>query len=190
MKGYLALESLLTQLAHRAGVPTGLERSHTLRTFRRSPELSTIDFSSISLRESWQLLEQFDPEYETRMLAGVLVIRPKRAWVHVDHPLHRRVSQFEVVKVSLPELTTRVGALLSGSTRPYSPHPAARMPIDDWSLQLERPSVLEILNAAARAPGRASWEYADREEVAADCYLYLKTPNGDTYRVGCSSRPR
>jgi hypothetical protein len=188
--GYLASESTLTSMAHRAGVPTGLERSHTQRTFRRSPEVSATDFSSISLRESWQILQRFDPEYETRILSGVLVIRPKSAWTHADHPLHRRVSRFEVVKVSLPELTWRIGTLLSGSTQPYRVHPAAKIPLNDWTLHLERTSVLEILNAAARAPGRVSWVYADRKEVAADCTLYLHTPAGESSRVGCFPRPQ
>jgi len=188
--GYLALESSLTGLAHRAGVPTGLERSHAQRTFRRSPEVFATDFSSISLRESWQILQKFDPEYEARMLSGVFVIRPKSAWTYADHPLHRRVSLFEVVKVSLPELTWRIGAMLSGSTLPYRVHPAAKIPLIDWTLHLERPSVLEILNAAAREPGRMSWEYDDRDDVAADCTLYLHTPAGENYRVGCFPRPR
>jgi hypothetical protein len=117
--GYLALESTLRQMAHRAGVPTGLEQSHTRRMFRGSPELFAADFSAISLRESWQILQRFDPEYDARMLSGILVIRPKSEWTRADHPLHRRVSRFEVVKVSLPELTWRIGALLSGSTQPY-----------------------------------------------------------------------
>lgn len=181
--GYLDLEGTMLELAHRAGIPTGLETSYKEREFRRSRELFETDFSTISLRETWQILQRFDPEYDARMFDGVLVIRPTEAWARADHPLHRRVARFEATKVNLPELTTRIATLLGAADRPYSPAPFARMPLHDWTLHLDAPSVLEILNAAAREPGHLSWEY-NAQGRDGPFSLYLITVTEENYRVG------
>jgi hypothetical protein len=181
--GYLELETALVRLAQRAGVPTGLERSYRRRDFRPSPELFDTDFSAISLRDASQILQRFDPEYDARMLNEVLVIRPVEEWARRDHPLHRRIPQFEVHAATLPDLTKRVAALLGADNEPYVPSPGARLPIGRWTFQRSGASVLEILNSAATQSDGLSWLY-DHEPGPGPFSLFLETTTTENYRVG------
>jgi hypothetical protein len=117
------------------------------------------------------------------MLDEVLVIRPLAEWARRDHPLHRRIPQFEARDVTLPDLTTRVAALLGADNLPYAASPGARLPVGRWAFQREGASVLEILNsAAAQSENRLSWQYDDQQGPG-PFSLYLQTPTNENYRV-------
>jgi hypothetical protein len=168
----LAVSSVhdLAALAEAIGGPAGLELlPPEVRESFFAP--NRLPITGLPLRDALLVLASRDPGYEARELDGVLVLRPPASWSDGAHPLLRPVRNVRLQNVTVGQAIQTITSLL-GRKEPIGPMLDTRR----FSVVLTRGSILDLLNAVARAHGALSWmweEQSARERTETGCRYAL-----------------
>jgi hypothetical protein len=146
----------VSRLAAAVGVPMGVQML--------SPDLPPVVYpgfegyamTGMPLRTALEMLASLDARYEWREMDGVIVFRPVTAWNDTNDALFRLVPNVQLHDVpsskAISVLVSLLGAPGSGNT-----FPDTRV----VSVDVPQGSVLELLNAIARAHRELSWEWTE-----------------------------
>ena len=120
---------------------------------RRSIRLQGLDRDA-----AFEALLEADPRFELRDDAGVLTLRPAVAWSDTRHFLQRSMPSFmlheRTLAEGLAEVMTALGPWRFGAGLLSSPTPQWERRV---SVELERATILDALNAMVRAHADAAW---------------------------------
>jgi hypothetical protein len=168
----LAVNSVhdLAALAEAIGSPTGLELlPPKVRESFVAPD--RLPITGLPVRDALVVLASRDPGYEARELDGVLVLRPSASWSDSAHPLLRPVKSVRLQNATVGQAIGMITSLL-GRKEPIGPMLDSRR----FSVVLTRGSILDLLNAVAKAHGGLSWmweEHSARERKETGCRYAL-----------------
>jgi len=176
-------------LALVARVPIGIE-SHRLlfkanwsipatgRTLREGvttwnpPMIRETILTGMRLADALAILAAIDSRYEWREMDGVIVFRPVPAWRDALNPLFLPVPEVQLRRVTLSTVMGVIASALKG------PEHASNTIVDTRRMSIDIPagSVLDLLNAAAKAHGQLTWQFdemsaADRRLAGARRHL-------------------
>lgn len=165
--GVMAIRSL-DRLAKAVGVPMGLQESSRNGALARRAFREQVDLQGMVFRDALNLLKTLDPRFDWRDMNGVIVFRPVESWSDPNDPLLQPTSAITLKDVPTAIAVQHMLLVLNRD----SPPP----PLDDKkrvSIQLPPATVLELLNAIARAHGEFSWGWGGvqphlRPQVPAD----------------------
>lgn len=168
---------IIDRLARATAVPIGFEAAAEPSPRGRAPapdepSLSRrIPLNGLTLGAALTELMRLYPGYEWSEAAGIINVRPKAAASDPADPLNRPVPSFRVRDVNLGEAAVAIQRLFDAGWQPPTdstwPSPAATPTaaspgVADWrgktfSVSLEHPAVLQVLNAVAVAHGSVGW---------------------------------
>jgi hypothetical protein len=148
---------LLSRVFRVAGVPFGFEADETAPRETSGAAVEPHDVTARTLRDALDGFVTMDPRYEWRDVQGVFVVRTRTAWRDPRDALNRPAGDVDWPDLDPIALFNRVARLLY----PDAPHDpfegmlASRArPV---TVQLRQGTVLDVLNAAARADGQLGW---------------------------------
>jgi hypothetical protein len=171
------LAQIIDQLARATAVPIGFEAAAEPSPQGRAPgpdepSLSKrILLNGLTLGAALTELMRLYPGYEWSEAAGIINVRPKGAASDPADPLNRPVPSFRVRDVNLGGAAVAIQQLFDAAWQPPADStwlnpaavPGAAPPgVADWrgrtfSVSLEHPGVLQVLNAVAVAHGSVGW---------------------------------
>jgi hypothetical protein len=158
--GYAVLD-----LSRQAHVPAGFESTPDCWLSpapTSTPPVAATDnridvLTGMSMREAMDYVVALMPEYSWKAIDGVAIVRPKAAWNNPTSPLNAPTNAFSAANVPLNDV---VHMLLDAASLavPHEDVPKHR-PIDR-SITVAFPggTMLEALNAVARAHGNTQWQ--------------------------------
>ena len=124
--------------------------------------------SQVPIADAFDALVTADPRYRWTTQDGVIVLRPSAAWEEGRHFLHQRYPSFILVDQNIGGALASLATILSHRTINGFENdlsglatPQVRRRV---SVNLEKGSILEDLNAIVRQHGAAVWEWARRSE--------------------------
>jgi hypothetical protein len=171
------LTQIIDQLARATAVPIGFEAAAEPSPQGRAPgpdepsPSKRIPLTGLTLGAALTELMRLYPGYEWSEATGIINVRPKGAASDPADPLNRPVPSFRVRDVNLGGAAVAIQQLFDAEWQPpadstwlnpAAPLSAAPAGVADWrgrtfSVSLERPLVLQVLNAVAVAHGSVGW---------------------------------
>jgi hypothetical protein len=158
---------LLSRVARVGAIPFGFEADATVPRPTTGAAVEAHDLTAHTLRDALDGFVRMDPRYEWRDVAGVLVIRTRLAWTTPHGVLSLPVRNIDWRDVDAVEAFNRVALLLY----PDSAHP----PFEGLAISrtrlltvhLDQGTMLDLLNAVARADGQLGWSIVYGESSSA-----------------------
>jgi hypothetical protein len=140
----------LTDLSRTTGTPFGMEGLPPETPILPAGE--TVTLSGKSLRAALDIIVALDPRFEWREMNGVVVVRPVYARTISNHPLTRPFGGFVGDVTTSAAIDTLASLMGSRVPQPYR---------DTTPVSLDVPAgtILDFLNAIARANGKMRWSY-------------------------------
>jgi hypothetical protein len=148
---------LLSRLARVGAIPFGFEADATAPRPTTGAAVEAHDVIAHTLREGLDGFVRMDPRYEWRNVAGVLVIRTRLAWTTPGGVPSLPVGAIDWRDVDVIDAFNRIADLLY----PDAPHPpfeglaVSRTRL--LTVHLGQGTMLDLLNAVARADGQLGW---------------------------------
>jgi hypothetical protein len=148
---------LLSRVARLAGVPFGFEADEAAPRPTTGAAVEAHDVSARTLRDALDGFVRMDSRYEWRDVRGVVVMRTHAAWSDSRNALNQPVRDVEWRDVDAIAAFNRVARLLypDAARDPFEGMLAPRTGL--FSVQLHGGTLLDVLNAAARADGQLGW---------------------------------
>ena len=144
--------SSLERLARAASVPMGLQTSSRNGPLVKRVFREQVDLQGMVLRDALNLLKTLDPRFDWRDMNGVIVFRPVESWSDPQDPLLRATAAVTLKDVPIALAVQQVLLALDRVSPPPAFEDKKRV-----SIQLPPATMLELLNATARAHGEFSW---------------------------------
>ncbi|HEY2153153.1 MAG TPA: hypothetical protein VGH34_20255 [Vicinamibacterales bacterium] len=148
---------LLSRLARVGAIPFGFEADAADPRPTTGAPVEAHDVAAHTLREALDGFVRIDPRYEWRDVAGVLVMRTRPAWTTSRGALSLPVRAIDWRDIDEVEAFNRVALLLY----PNAGHPpfegVAVSRARQFTVQLGQGTMLDLLNAIARADGQLGW---------------------------------
>jgi hypothetical protein len=148
---------LLSRIFRVAGTPFGFETDAAAPRPTSGAPVVPHDFAARTLRAALDAFVALDPRYDWRDLNGVIVVRARAAWTDPRNALNHSVRDVDwrdqdpvaafnhVARLLYPaETHDTFEGLLPGNARRFD-------------VQVRQGTVLDVLNAAARADGELGW---------------------------------
>jgi hypothetical protein len=147
---------LMSRIARTAAVPFGFESDPT------TPRPSVVEavephyVTATTLRAALDGFIAIDKRYQWRDMSGVYVVRPAVLWAGGTSPLNLTVHDIDwkdlnefsafnhIARLLYPRSADVYGGITSKNDRPFD-------------VKLQRGTVLDVLNAVARADGELGW---------------------------------
>lgn len=155
----------MVAIATRLGVPIGFEEPKALtervsNVFRVRPREAPVvsvrprplDVRGVRLAQALDAAVAADRKYAWRVMDGVVVIRPVTAWTDASHPLLKPVAALRLESVYRSQLVDAVRRIVDPRSSASTPSAADEVRV---SLDFAGGTLLDLLNAAARAGGSA-----------------------------------
>ena len=152
-------------LAEASGTPMGVETAGT--TSVRSEIARHTIVTGMRLGDALVALAALDTRYEWREMDGVIVFRPAQAWRDGLNLLFLPVRDVQLQRVTLSTVMGLIASTLKSPEHAMNTIPDTRR----ISIDMPAGSVLDFLNAAAKAHGQLSWEFGD---LSADDRRFFK----------------
>jgi hypothetical protein len=148
---------LLSRVFRAAGVPFGFEADEAAPRETTGAPVEAHDVTARTLREALDGFVRMDPRYEWRDVQGVFVVRTRAAWSDARDALNRPVRDVDWTDLDPIALFNRVARLLYPDA-PRDPFEGMLLSrARPFAVQLRQGTVLDVLNAAARADGQLGW---------------------------------
>jgi hypothetical protein len=159
------LAHAIAALAHATGIPIGweYEKAPAAARFRSTP------LSGLTVRDALDVLAR-ESRCEWREMSGVIVCRPPAAWDDARSPLNADVPAVTFRQTNGHRALTLVARLLGAPPDTQTQFSDTRR----FPLQLERGTVLDLLNATVRAHGDMSWLF-EHQRRAEGGFPYIVT---------------
>jgi hypothetical protein len=142
-----------------------------------------IVLTGMSVLRAFDRLVELDERYVWSEADGVLVLRPGVTWFDSDHFLNRRIPFFRVKDGRIWGAVAAVHSALGGVRGPADEVWPARTPQGNrmFSISLGATTVVDALNAVARAHGSLRWtvEYCKPQARYEYAMVRLSTFDGD-----------
>jgi hypothetical protein len=142
-----------------------------------------IVLTGMSVSRAFDRLVEVDDRYVWSEADGVLVLRPGVSWFDSDHFLNRKISLFRVKDGRIWAAMAAVHSALGGVRGPADEVWPARTPQSNrtFSVSLGATTVVDALNAVARAHGSLRWtvEYCKPQARYDYALVRLTTFDGD-----------
>ena len=113
-----------------------------------------LDVRGVTLRQALDAVVAKDRRYEWRDVDGVVVVRPRAAWRDREHPLLREVGPVHLRDARMPDVVDAVRRAIHIGVRDSSASSNGERRL---SLDFAGGTLLDLLNALARAHGRVQW---------------------------------
>ena len=163
---------LVGSLARATGVPIGVESVNLSLV----PPVGT-RLTGLTLRDALDTLAR-EAGYEWREMDGVIVLRPRRAWVALSHPLDIEVEPVRLEEAIAQQALALACAVLGASDSPQMPERRR------FSFTFPGGRLIDFLNAAAREHGSLAWSFARTPQNGPGFPFTLSLSSG-TSGVGC-----
>jgi len=155
-------------LATAVGVPMGLQTSSRNGPLVKRVFREAVDLQGMVLRDALNLLKTLDPRFDWRDMNGVIVFRPVESWSDPQDTLLQPTAAVTLTDVPIALVVQHVLLALDRVSPPPPFVDRKRV-----SIQLPPATMLELLNATARAHGEFSWGWGGvaphlRAQVPAD----------------------
>jgi hypothetical protein len=138
--------------------------------------------TGMSVSRAFDRLVELDERYVWSEVNGVLVVRPGVTWFDSNHFLNRRIPRFRVKDGRMWAAMDAVHSALSGARGPADEMWPATTPQSDrrFSVSLGTTTVVDALNAVARAHGSLRWtvEYCKPQALFEYATVRLNTFDG------------
>ena len=142
-----------------------------------------IVLTGMSVSRAFDRLVELDERYVWSEADGVLVLRPGVTWFDRDHFLNRTIPHFRVKDGRIWAAMAAVHSTLGGARGPADEVWPARTPQSArlFSISLGPTTVVDALNAVARAHGSLRWtvEYCNPQARYEYATVRLNTFDGD-----------
>ena len=109
--------------------------------------------TGLTLRDALDTLAR-EAGYEWREMDGVIVLRPRRAWVALSHPLDIEVEPVRLEEAIAQQALALACAVLGASDSPQMPERRR------FSFTFPGGRLIDFLNAAVREHGSLAWSFA------------------------------
>jgi hypothetical protein len=147
---------LLSRIFRAAGAPFGFETDERNQRPTSGAPVEPHIFAARTLREALDSFVKLDPRYEWRDANGVIVVRARAAWMDPRDALNQPVHDIDWSELDPVAAFNHVARLL---------YPDAHDPFEGllpmgarrFDVRLRQGTVLDVLNAAARADGELGW---------------------------------
>ena len=141
-------------LADASRTPMGVETTGSIRERVPIPQPTIV--TGMRLADALATLAAMDGRYEWREMDGVIVFRPREAWGDGQDPLFLPVRDVQLRRVTLSTVLGLIASALKSRDHAttYGPSDTRRISID-----IPAGSVLDLLNAAAKAHGQLTWQF-------------------------------
>ena len=191
------IETAVTQLAQRVGLPLGFERASDCMNNIR-PSLKVTEASdrlrSVTVRDALNHLVALAPGYAWKDMNGVAVVRSIRAWDDPSDPLNLHVPSFGLPGATFQSALSVVLVMREVPGRPWvtrsrtQDSDRANFP---FAMTFPGGTMLDALNAIVRAHGRAAWNLGLLDDQDADPTISIRMgplPNGPWVAVDTEIR--
>jgi hypothetical protein len=192
------LQQLLWQIAAGLDVPIGFESADEPINALVRNRLPPLSSGGGTLTDRLNDIVRADMGYEWRMVDGVIVVRPKRAWADPQDPLNRRVQ--DVLVTDMPSsavlrgihdfiYTNRFVVTRNNGTDNMPLHVGSGT--DNVSLHVGSGIVLDVLNRLTLATGDRMWVVCSRilQGTRAGFHVGLRNAKSPTGFIGSTARP-
>jgi hypothetical protein len=148
---------LLSRIARLAEVPFGFEADQANPRLTTGAPVEAHDVTARTLRDALDGFLRMDPRYEWRDVSGVFVVRSRAAWADAHGTLTLPVHDIDWQDVDTVGAFNRIARLLYPNAvhDPFDGVPPSRTRV--FSVQLREGTILDLLNAVARADGQLGW---------------------------------
>jgi hypothetical protein len=157
--------------AQASHTPMGVE---TTAMERGTPQMAgqSVTVTGMRLRDALIAVNGIDARYEWREMDGVIVFRPVRAWLDGSDLLFLPVKPVQLHRASLTAAVLVIASSLGT--------PSHGVVADTRRISIEAPggSVLDLLNATAKAHGELSWQFEEMsksDQRLHEGYRYMLT---------------
>jgi len=133
--------------------------------------------TGLTLRDALDTLAR-EAGYEWREMDGVIVLRPRRAWVALSHPLDIEVEPVRLEEAIAQQALALACAVLGASDSPQMPERRR------FSFTFPGGRLIDFLNAVAREHGSLAWSFARTPQNGPGFPFTLSLSSG-TSGVGC-----
>jgi len=139
---------LVGNISRAAGVPMGVESADLSLV----PPLGTT-LTGLTLRDALDTLAR-EAGYQWREMDGVIVLRPRRAWTALSHPLDVEMEPVRLDEAIAQQALAVACAVLGANETALMPERRR------FSVAFPGGRVIDFLNAAVRAHGALAWSFA------------------------------
>lgn len=148
---------LLSRVAAVATVPFGFESDEATPRPSTSSAVEPHLVSAATLRQALDAFVALDRRYQWRDMNGVFVVRAAAAWTDPANVLNRRVRDIHWHDLSAFSVFDRVAHLLYPNEQRDIYVGLERRNDRPFAVDVDDGTVLDVLNAAARADGELGW---------------------------------
>jgi hypothetical protein len=146
----------LSRVARVASVPFGFEADESSPRPALSRTVEAHSISAATLREALDAFVRLDPRYQWRDLQGVFVVRTVAAWKDPANALNQPVRDINWRDLTVLAAYDRIAQLLY----PHGGELYSGFKVKGdrlFSVNVTRGTIVDVLNAAARADGELGW---------------------------------
>lgn len=126
----------------------------------RRDSAETISLQGLTRSEVFNRLMQVDGRFRWAEDRGVIVVRPSQEWTSTDGFLQRHLPSFAVRDATLDDALTALFSALGPWRFGDGPPPASSTTPQSgirFSVELENPRVVDVLNSIVRSHGSSTW---------------------------------